>query len=102
MPERDFASLRHVVELRPDYVKLDRGLVAGLDGDPARRGVVAGMVRFARSAGCALIAEGVETEAEHETLLQLGVEYGQGYLYGRPSTFAQPPAAMRRSPPPSR
>ncbi len=46
------------------------------------------MVQFARSAGCALIAEGVETEAEHETLLQLGVEYGQGYLYGRPSTFA--------------
>ncbi len=43
-----------------------------------------------RIVGCALIAEGVETEAEHEALMQLGVEYGQGYLYGRPSTFAQP------------
>jgi len=91
-----FASLRRVIELHPDYVKLDRGLVAGLDGDLARRAVVAGMVQFAQNAGCALIAEGVETEAEHETLQQLGVEYGQGYLYGRPSTFAQPSAPKRR------
>lgn len=91
-----FASLRHVIELHPDYVKLDRGLVAGLDGDLARR-AVAGMVQFAQNAGCALIAEGVETEAEHETLLDLGVEYGQGYLYGRPSTFAQPSVAKRRA-----
>ena len=83
-----FASLRHVIELHPDYVKLDRSLVAGLDQDSARRAVVAGMVQFARSAGCALIAEGVETEAEHETLLELGVEYGQGYLYSPPASFA--------------
>ena len=92
-----FASLRHVIELRPDYVKLDRGLVSGLDGDLARRAVVAGMVQFARNAGCTLIAEGVETEAEHETLLELGVENGQGYLYGRPSTFAQPSGPKSRS-----
>jgi PAS domain S-box-containing protein len=80
-----FASLRHVIELRPDYVKLDRGLVSGLDRDSARRAIVAGMVHFAKNAGCAIIAEGVETEAEHEALAQLGVEYGQGYLYARPS-----------------
>ena len=92
-----FASLRHVIELRPDYVKLDRGLVSGVDGDLARRAVVAGMVQFARNAGCSLIAEGVETEAEHETLLELGVENGQGYLYGRPSTFAQPSGPKSRS-----
>ena len=92
-----FASLRHVIELRPDYVKLDRGLVSGVDGDLARRAIVAGMVHFARNAGCALIAEGVETEAEHETLLDLGVENGQGYLYGRPSTFAQRSGPKGRS-----
>ena len=82
-----FASLRHVIELHPDYVKLDRSLVAGLDRDSARRAVVAGMVQFARTAGCALIAEGVETEEEHETLLRLGVEYGQGFLYAAPTPF---------------
>lgn len=85
-----FASLRHVIELRPEYVKLDRGLIAGLDRDYARRAVVAGMVQFARTAGCALIAEGVETEAEHEALLDLGVEYGQGYLYAWPSQLEKP------------
>jgi PAS domain S-box-containing protein len=79
-----FASLRHVIELRPDYVKLDWSLVSGVDRDKGRRAVVAGMVQFARSAGCQLIAEGVETEAEHETLFELGVEYGQGYLYAAP------------------
>jgi PAS domain S-box-containing protein len=79
-----FASLRHVIELHPDYVKLDRGLVSGLDRDSARRAIVAGMVHFARNAGCAIIAEGVETEAEHEALAELGVEYGQGFLYARP------------------
>jgi PAS domain S-box-containing protein len=86
-----FASLRHVIELRPDYVKLDRELVSGLDRDQARRAVVAGMVEFARSAGCELIAEGVETETEHETLLGLGVEYGQGYLYSVPKPFSTRP-----------
>ena len=85
-----FASLRHVIELRPDYVKLDHGLVTGLDQDTARRAVVAGMVQFARTSGCALIAEGVETEAEHEALLRLGVEYGQGFLYGRASSLEEP------------
>jgi EAL domain-containing protein (putative c-di-GMP-specific phosphodiesterase class I) len=82
-----FASLRHVIELRPDYVKLDRGLVSGVDRDKGRHAVVAGMVQFARSAGCRLIAEGVETETEHEALFELGVEYGQGFLYAAPAPF---------------
>jgi PAS domain S-box-containing protein len=85
-----FASLRHVIELRPNYVKLDRGLVTGVDLDKGRRAVVAGMVQFARSAGCQLIAEGVETEAEHEALFELGVDYGQGYLYAAPASIGIP------------
>ena len=82
-----FASLRHVIELRPDYVKLDRGLVSGVDLHKGRHAVLAGMVQFAQSAGCRLIAEGVETEAEHEALFELGVEYGQGFLYAAPAPF---------------
>jgi PAS domain S-box-containing protein len=91
-----FASLRHVIELRPDYVKLDRGLVAGVDGDTARRAVVAGMAEFARGAGYRLIAEGVETEAEHETLLELGVEFAQGYLYAAPAPLGTARRGVRR------
>ena len=81
-----FASLRHIVELRPQYVKLDRGLIAGIEEDPARQAMVAGMVYFANETGCALIAEGVETEGERRTLRRLGVPFGQGYLLGRPAS----------------
>lgn len=79
-----FASLRHIVELAPSLVKLDRSLVAGIADDNARQAVVAGMVKFARSAGLSLIAEGVETDAELAVLRKLGVGLGQGYLLGGP------------------
>jgi EAL domain-containing protein (putative c-di-GMP-specific phosphodiesterase class I) len=49
--------------------------------------MVAGMTHFARSAGCRLVAEGVETEAERQTLLSLGVRYGQGFLFGKPASI---------------
>jgi EAL domain-containing protein (putative c-di-GMP-specific phosphodiesterase class I) len=49
-----FASLRHVVELRPAEVKLDRSPVGGLDGDPGRQAVVAGLVHLALVAACRL------------------------------------------------
>jgi EAL domain-containing protein (putative c-di-GMP-specific phosphodiesterase class I) len=80
-----FASLRHILELRPAFVKLDRSLVAGIDGDPVRRALIVGMCHFARSAGCRLIAEGIETEAELAALLELDVPLGQGYLLGDPA-----------------
>jgi PAS domain S-box-containing protein len=80
-----FASLRHIIELRPRYVKLDLQLVRGVDGDPARQAMIAGMVYFARDTGCLLIAEGVEKAAERDTLRRLGVPFGQGFLFGRPA-----------------
>jgi PAS domain S-box-containing protein len=79
-----FASLRHILELRPEVVKLDRALVAGIDDDPARQALVAGMVHFADGIGALLIAEGIETEGELETLKRLGTRAGQGDLLGRP------------------
>jgi PAS domain S-box-containing protein len=82
-----YASLRHIIELRPDYVKLDHGLVAGIPSDPIRQALVAGMLHFATSIGVRIIAEGVETEAERLTLHALGVELAQGYLFGRPERF---------------
>ena len=79
-----YASLRHIVELRPAYVKLHIGLMRGIDADPLRQALVAGMVHFARKVGCHLVAEGVETAEECDMLADLGVELGQGYLFGRP------------------
>ena len=67
------------------WVKLDIGLVRGVDADPARQALVAGLVHFARQASIGLIAEGIETEAEHEMLKSLGVELGQGFLLARPA-----------------
>jgi PAS domain S-box-containing protein len=83
-----FASLRHILELAPSHVKLDRALVTRIDTDPARQALVAGLVHFANEIKVMLIAEGVETDAERETLLRLGVRVGQGYLLGRPAPAA--------------
>lgn len=76
-----FASLRHILELRPQSVKLDLGLIRNVDSDPARAALIAGVVHFANQTGTELIAEGVETEAEAEALLALGVLLAQGYLF---------------------
>jgi PAS domain S-box-containing protein len=84
-----FASLRHIIELRPRYVKLDMQLVRGVEADAARQALIAGMVYFARQSGCLLVAEGIETMAERETLRRIGVPFGQGYLFGRPAAAAQ-------------
>ncbi|HVA87940.1 MAG TPA: EAL domain-containing protein, partial [Candidatus Saccharimonadales bacterium] len=78
------ANFGHIIELRPDFVKLDISLVRGVNANLGRQAMVVGMRHFSRTAGCRLIAEGVETEEEARTLTGLGVEFGQGYLFGRP------------------
>jgi EAL domain-containing protein (putative c-di-GMP-specific phosphodiesterase class I)/CheY-like chemotaxis protein len=89
-----FASFRHIVELNPDFVKLDIELVRRIDRDAIRQALVAGIVFFARKSGCQLIAEGIETLAERATLRSLGVDLGQGYLLGRP----KPPTSQQEHP----
>jgi len=79
-----YASMQHVVEVRPDLVKLDISLVRGIDGDRARQALIAGMRYFAEETHCVMLGEGVETTAELRTLQRLGVVLGQGYLLGRP------------------
>jgi EAL domain-containing protein (putative c-di-GMP-specific phosphodiesterase class I) len=82
-----FASFRHIVDLEPDFVKLDLGLIRSIERDPARQAFVAGMVYFAARTDCELIAEGIETEGELACLRALGVGLGQGYLLGRPAAL---------------
>ncbi|HEY5276023.1 MAG TPA: EAL domain-containing protein, partial [Coriobacteriia bacterium] len=78
------ANFGHIIELRPDFVKLDISLVRRVNANLGRQAMVVGMRHFSRTAGCRLIAEGVETTEEADTLTSLGVEFGQGYLFGRP------------------
>lgn len=83
------ANFNHLVELRPDFVKIDAGLVRGVDSDVSRQALVAGMLHFAAAAGCEVIAEGIETDEERATLERLGVRLGQGYLLGRPAAASE-------------
>lgn len=80
-----YASLRHVIDLHPHYLKLDRSWISGLDRDYTRQALVAGMVAFCRHTDTEMIAEGVETEEELATLQELDVRLAQGYLLGRPA-----------------
>jgi EAL domain-containing protein (putative c-di-GMP-specific phosphodiesterase class I) len=74
--------------LRPTFAKLDISLVRGIDADELRQALAAGLAYFALRSGCNLIAEGVETEDEASVLRRLGVEFAQGYLFGRPEPIA--------------
>jgi EAL domain-containing protein (putative c-di-GMP-specific phosphodiesterase class I)/PAS domain-containing protein len=78
------ANFGHIIDLRPDFVKLDISLVRRVNTDLGRQAMVVGMRHFSRSAGCRLIAEGVETAEEARTLTALGVEFAQGYFFGHP------------------
>lgn len=79
-----YAGLRHIVELQPDILKMDMVLTRGIQDDPARRAITAAMVSFAHEIGAKLVAEGIEDEAERAVMQELGVNYGQGYLFSRP------------------
>jgi EAL domain-containing protein (putative c-di-GMP-specific phosphodiesterase class I)/DNA-binding response OmpR family regulator len=85
-----FASMRHILELQPSFAKLDISLVRGIDGDDLRQALAAGLNYYAMRTGCRLIAEGVETQAEADTLRRLGIELAQGYLFGRPEPLPAP------------
>ena len=79
-----FSSLRHVLQLEPNYIKLDVSLTQSIDHDRKRRALAAGMIGFANELGAEIVAEGIEASAELDTLLELGVPFGQGFLVGRP------------------
>jgi EAL domain-containing protein (putative c-di-GMP-specific phosphodiesterase class I)/CheY-like chemotaxis protein len=84
-----YASLRHVIDLHPHYLKLDRSWISGLDQDSTRQALVAGIVAFCHHTDTEMIAEGVETEPELAALRTLGVRLAQGYLLGRPEPCHQ-------------
>jgi EAL domain-containing protein (putative c-di-GMP-specific phosphodiesterase class I) len=80
-----YAGLRHLVDLGPDLLKLDMSLTRDVHRDPARRALTGAMVGFAAEIGARLVAEGIECAEEQAVLASLGVDYGQGYLFGKPA-----------------
>lgn len=79
-----YSGLQHIVQIKPDVIKLDVGLIRGVDADPSRRALISALLYFARETGAGLIAEGIETESEAEHLRVLGINKGQGFLLGKP------------------
>ncbi|QGG93654.1 EAL domain-containing protein [Actinomarinicola tropica] len=79
-----YAGLQQILELRPDFLKLDRSLVTAVDRDLAKAGLVEMLGLFADRIDAWVIAEGLETDAEVERVADLGVPLGQGWALGRP------------------
>jgi len=79
-----FASLRHILQLDPDFIKVDMSLTQNIDRERAKRALAAGLISFASEIDAWIVAEGIETETEVEALRGLGVVYGQGLYLAAP------------------
>lgn len=79
-----YSGLNLISDLHPDYIKLDMNLIRNINLDSQKYALVKGMVEFAKVSKTYLIAEGIETYNELETLIHLGVDYGQGYYVQKP------------------
>lgn len=88
------AGLGLLAKFQTDYIKLDMELIRDIDASLPRRMIVEGVVRIAASLDITLIAEGIETVAEYDTLRGLGVRYIQGYLLARPGLRTLPVAVL--------
>lgn len=79
-----YSSFRHILQIRPDIIKLDMSVCRGVHQDHMRRALVSALVAFSRQTGSALVAEGIETASELMSLRALGVTIIQGHIVGRP------------------
>lgn len=84
-----FASLRHILRLNPDVIKLDLELTRGVDHDHSRRALASALISFAGEIDATVVAEGIESEREVDALRALGVPFGQGYFLGKPGPLAE-------------
>ncbi len=79
-----YSGLNLISDVNPNYIKLDMKLIRGIDTDSLKFALVKGMVELSKASNISLIAEGIETYEELDTLVNLGVQYGQGYLIQKP------------------
>jgi PAS domain S-box-containing protein len=92
-----YASFRHILLLRPEFIKLDREINSGIHTDAARRALAAAVAIFALDVGATVIAEGVETGEEASMIATLGIDAIQGYLFGRPTADLEDLRRSRRA-----
>lgn len=78
------SGLRRLVEIAPDFAKIDQFFTRDIDSNRAKRSVVSAIAAMGRDMGIVIIAEGVETENERSVLIDLGIPLAQGYIYGTP------------------
>jgi EAL domain-containing protein (putative c-di-GMP-specific phosphodiesterase class I) len=79
-----YAGLSQLLRIGPALVKLDLSLTRGVHADPAKQALAAAAVTFASRVGNKLVAEGIETAEDMQTLRVLGIQYGQGYYFAKP------------------
>lgn len=79
-----YASFRHILNLSPEIIKIDISITRNIDNDRSRQALVTALVGFAKTTGCEIVSEGVETAAELAALCRLGVNNAQGYFLDRP------------------
>jgi EAL domain-containing protein (putative c-di-GMP-specific phosphodiesterase class I) len=87
-----YAGLTSFATLEPEVVKLDMSLIRGIESAPVKRHIVDSMTRLCRDLDMRVVAEGIETTAELATIIDLGCDYLQGYLLGRPGPTLVPSA----------
>lgn len=91
-----YASMRHILNLGADVIKLDMSLTRDIDTDPSRRALAKGLISFAHEVGSYITAEGVETRSELEMLRRVHVDKVQGYYLSKPLSLPDAVAAVRR------
>jgi EAL domain-containing protein (putative c-di-GMP-specific phosphodiesterase class I) len=92
-----YGSLNLLVDLKPDFVKLDMRLIRGVDSDPYKAGIVGKLLEMAHHLDVATVAEGIETVGEWEWVRDNGADYVQGYLFARPASPPPRPHSPMRS-----
>jgi len=88
-----YAHMRWLAEIRPRFIKLAQSIVTDFECVPWRCSIVRNLHGFAKDTGCSVIAEGIETEATAEAARMMGIEFGQGYYFGRPAIMDTMPVA---------
>jgi EAL domain-containing protein (putative c-di-GMP-specific phosphodiesterase class I) len=93
-----YSGLEKVAHLNPHYLKFDMQLVRDIDASYIRREMARALKIFADKMDSKIIAEGIEREGERQVCVDLGIDYGQGYLLGRPAELVAHPAAAHAVP----
>jgi len=91
------AGFSHILKVSPDVIKLDRTITRSIDLHTARQDMATSLAALARGLGATVVAEGIETDSELDTLAGIGVHEGQGYLFGRPAPTVPPASGIHRA-----